>query len=191
MNDMELKIIEAAIACIEQYGLNDTTVRKIAAEAGVNIAAVNYYFGSKDDLFARVMEITRQNAFDWEHFESSEDYPPKERLSAILEHLTVGAQMYPQISRMHFYGWTGGDKADPESLKQLNLFLERVYTDLTAKGAKLTGTTLRFAILQAVSASVFSIGLLQEMCSQYAKQDLGDPDVLKQYIHSLVDGVLG
>lgn len=191
MNDMEHKIIEAAIACIEEYGINDTTVRKIAAKAGVNIAAINYYFGSKDDLFARVMEITLQNAFDWEHFESSDNSTPKERLTRILEHLTAGAQNYPQITRTHFYGWIGSNKTDPEILKHLQVFLERLYQDLTIRGAALKEKELRFAILQAFSASIFGIGLLREMCSQFVQQDLSDPTVLKQYISSLVESVLG
>ena len=58
--EMELKIIEAAIACIEKYGYGETTVRKIAAQADVNVAAVNYYFGSKDELINRALEISLQ-----------------------------------------------------------------------------------------------------------------------------------
>lgn len=42
------KILQAAMDIIAAEGLEKTTVRKIAARAGVNIAAVNYHFGGKD-----------------------------------------------------------------------------------------------------------------------------------------------
>jgi len=37
-----------------EHGFDDTSVRKIAAEANCNLAAVNYYFGSKDNLYVEV-----------------------------------------------------------------------------------------------------------------------------------------
>ncbi|WHP29992.1 transcriptional regulator CecR [Trabulsiella odontotermitis] len=44
------QLIAAAIAQFGEYGLNATT-RDIAAQAGHNIAAITYYFGSKEDLY--------------------------------------------------------------------------------------------------------------------------------------------
>ena len=63
---IEIKIIEAAIDCIEQFGLKGATNRRIAEKAGVNLAAINYYFRSKENLIERVMETTLHNAFDWD-----------------------------------------------------------------------------------------------------------------------------
>lgn len=44
------QLIAAAIAQFGEYGLNATT-REIASLAGHNIAAITYYFGSKEDLY--------------------------------------------------------------------------------------------------------------------------------------------
>ena len=44
------QLIAAAIAQFGEYGLHATT-RDIAAQAGQNIAAIPYYFGSKEDLY--------------------------------------------------------------------------------------------------------------------------------------------
>jgi len=43
-------LIRAALAQFGEYGVNATT-RDIAAQAGQNIAAIPYYFGSKEDLY--------------------------------------------------------------------------------------------------------------------------------------------
>ncbi|WP_058913889.1 transcriptional regulator CecR [Entomohabitans teleogrylli] len=44
------QLIRAALAQFGEYGLHATT-RDIAAEAGQNIAAITYYFGSKEELY--------------------------------------------------------------------------------------------------------------------------------------------
>ena len=40
-------ILQATLSLLETQGLQKVTVRKIAAHAGVNVAAVNYHFGTK------------------------------------------------------------------------------------------------------------------------------------------------
>lgn len=50
MTDTKIKILEAAEKLIVQYGPERATLRRITAEAGVNLAAINYHFGSKANL---------------------------------------------------------------------------------------------------------------------------------------------
>ena len=47
------QLIAAALAQFGESGLHATT-RDIAAQAGQNIAAITYYFGSKEDLYQLV-----------------------------------------------------------------------------------------------------------------------------------------
>ncbi|MDB5221757.1 MAG: TetR/AcrR family transcriptional regulator, partial [Chitinophagaceae bacterium] len=49
-NDKHIQIIETAEALFAKKGYEATTVRDIAIEAGVNIAMISYYFGSKEKL---------------------------------------------------------------------------------------------------------------------------------------------
>ncbi|EHN8921798.1 transcriptional regulator CecR [Enterobacter asburiae] len=49
------QLIAAALAQFGEYGLHATT-RDIAALAGQNIAAITYYFGSKEDLYLACAE---------------------------------------------------------------------------------------------------------------------------------------
>jgi AcrR family transcriptional regulator len=44
------KILQAAASLFAEQGFNDTTMRQITARAEVNLAAVNYHFGSKERL---------------------------------------------------------------------------------------------------------------------------------------------
>lgn len=49
-------IIKSAIELFSVKGFEGTSVREIAAEAGVNVAMINYYFGSKEKLFESAVE---------------------------------------------------------------------------------------------------------------------------------------
>lgn len=185
--DMELKIIEAAIACIEKYGFQDVTVRKIAQEAGANVAAINYYFRTKEQLMERVLEITLKNAFDWSHFASTDDSTPRQRLVFILNHLVEGMQMYPEITRAHFVSPLIEKKRDSQAYVKFNDFLEKLHEDLSSRGAEADPWLLRVAIIQIVSASILGIGLFHEMFSVFAGRDLREPEIRRAYIERLVD----
>ena len=49
------KILDAAEALFMEHGFEATSLRQITATAGVNLAAVNYHFGSKEELFQAVL----------------------------------------------------------------------------------------------------------------------------------------
>ena len=54
--DKKQTIIEAAMELFADKGFEGTSIRELAAKAGVNIAMVNYYFGSKEKLFEAMVE---------------------------------------------------------------------------------------------------------------------------------------
>jgi AcrR family transcriptional regulator len=49
------RILDAAEALFMEHGFEATSVRVITAAAGVNLAASNYHFGSKEELFQAVL----------------------------------------------------------------------------------------------------------------------------------------
>jgi AcrR family transcriptional regulator len=49
------RILDAAEALFMEHGFEATSLRLITAQAGVNLAAVNYHFGSKEELFQAVL----------------------------------------------------------------------------------------------------------------------------------------
>jgi len=55
MIDTRDRLLRAARRCIASKGLAGTTSRDITATAGVNLAAITYHFGSKEDLVAEAM----------------------------------------------------------------------------------------------------------------------------------------
>ncbi|MEW5774824.1 MAG: CerR family C-terminal domain-containing protein [Thermodesulfobacteriota bacterium] len=80
------KIFRAAVSVFAAKGFAAATVREICSRAGANVAAVNYHFGSKEKLYAEVLDFV---------FAGSEALPraaaatpavgsPEERLAAFV-----------------------------------------------------------------------------------------------------------
>ena len=51
----KLSLILAAGELFAEYGVEGTSIRTIAEKAGVNIAGVNYHFGSKENLYTETL----------------------------------------------------------------------------------------------------------------------------------------
>ncbi len=49
------RILDTAESLFMEHGFEATSLRSITAAAGVNLAAVNYHFGSKEELFQAVL----------------------------------------------------------------------------------------------------------------------------------------
>lgn len=59
--DTSDRIIAAAGAVFAERGFRGTTIRQITARAGVNVAAVNYHFKNKEELYVRVLRETKKH----------------------------------------------------------------------------------------------------------------------------------
>ena len=56
-NEKQVQIIETAERLFADRGFDGTSVRDIAEEAGINIAMISYYFGSKEKLMEAIFEL--------------------------------------------------------------------------------------------------------------------------------------
>ena len=56
LNDTRTRILDVAEELFGERGLDRVSIRDITRNAGVNLAAINYHFGSKEDLIAAVFE---------------------------------------------------------------------------------------------------------------------------------------
>ena len=52
------RMLDAAVGLFAERGLGSTSVREVAGAAGVSLAMVHHYFGSKDDLYDACIDAT-------------------------------------------------------------------------------------------------------------------------------------
>ena len=81
------KLLDGALACLRERGYGNTSSRDIARAAGVNIASINYHFGSKDalldDALGRCFSTWNQRV--QEAFDHSRAAGPAGQILAVLE----------------------------------------------------------------------------------------------------------
>ncbi len=64
ISDTRIRILEAAASIFAEHGFAATTIRHICSKAQVNLAAVNYHFGSKEGLYRETIRYARERAYE-------------------------------------------------------------------------------------------------------------------------------
>jgi len=102
------KILDAAEHLFGEQGYSETSLRHIIADAGVNLAAIHYHFGSKEDL---LLQLVRRRAEPINHarletlgrFEAeagSQPVPVERILEAFLAPAATEAVRHPELVRL-------------------------------------------------------------------------------------------
>lgn len=73
------RLLDGAERSIFRHGYKGSSIRRIAQEAGTNIASINYHFGSKKELFAAIIQrrlsvVTQQRCESLRHIEGRDGY---------------------------------------------------------------------------------------------------------------------
>ncbi|THF62915.1 TetR/AcrR family transcriptional regulator [Pseudothauera nasutitermitis] len=116
------RILDAAEGLFVEHGFEATSMRMITSQAGVNLAAVNYHFGSKDAL---IQEVFRRRLTDLN----------RQRLAMLerLESEAGGAPLKPSRIVEAFFGTALAMAADTEHGGHTFMrLLGRTYTEPNA-----------------------------------------------------------
>jgi len=84
VSDKRERLVESATKLFHQAGLKDTSIADIAEDSGVPLGNVYYYFKTKEDLVAAVIE-QRTEALKEEARKWDEIPDPKQRLLSLLD----------------------------------------------------------------------------------------------------------
>lgn len=91
------KIMQVAMDIITAEGFQGITTRKIAARAGVNVAAVNYHFGSKDALIGEALRYLSVQLRDTFKVLQQEEGEPETLVLEFINSYTQVICKYPDI----------------------------------------------------------------------------------------------
>lgn len=93
------QILNVTLELLKTEDFEEITVRKIAKRANVNVALINYYFGSKDKLLNSAVQILVTSFKEAFSILDTEGMDPREKLKTFLmKYLTISRQ-YPFIVR--------------------------------------------------------------------------------------------
>ena len=140
-NTREL-IVRCARARFNAHGYNGTTMRQVAADAGVDVALVHYFFGTKDGLFSAAMALS---------------VSPADAVAEVLAEGTdeLGARLLRTVLRI----WDDPESGDPllalvrsaatheEAAVLLRQFIEREALGRLARAVELPEPELRTSLV--------------------------------------------
>jgi len=92
-------ILNTTIELIKTEGLEKVTLRKIAALADVNLALINYYFGSKDKLINEALKLLLASFQEAFLLLDNHSVPPIKRLKNFMMEYVTSLTKYPELLR--------------------------------------------------------------------------------------------
>lgn len=156
----ENEIMESAKKIFIKKGFKGATMRDIAKEADINLAMLNYYFRSKDNLFDKIFEKSFDLIFAKIFIILSEEKPLLERLERVIEtHLNVIMEN-PSIPSFIFSEIALNPERISEKLKnqdKVQYFISKIQSEIQIESK--TGIIKEFRIeefiLNLISLNVF------------------------------------
>ncbi len=86
LNERQSDILGAAEVLFATKGFVGTSVRDIAAKAGVNVAMISYYFGSKEKLLQTLLlNRTKQSRAILSNLKQDANMDPREKIKRIID----------------------------------------------------------------------------------------------------------
>jgi AcrR family transcriptional regulator len=186
----EERIIQATIDCIEQYGIEHTTIRKIAEQSGMNSAAISYYFRSKDILIEKALEATLHYAFRWSDFEATEAMDLESQLIDIFSYLTVRAQEFPKLTRAHFHDVFQMKPSQTPIETHLNRFMDKLYEEAIRKQPQADAVKLKRALILIISSTMLYSSMFRPVFESFEPNTGAKTDDLKDYVRQVVVSAL-
>lgn len=149
-------ILEAVVTCIEKYGVDKVTTRRIATEAGTNIASINYHFRSKDELLAEALSMTITHMMEDVVAAIDDTARPFDAVLAdVIFYLLDGSRQFPGISRAHLYQAVIQGNHESVSAKAIVKVFERLVQRAVREFPDRNPRALRLLLSQMMASIMF------------------------------------
>jgi AcrR family transcriptional regulator len=179
------RILVAAVSIVEKEGLGAVTMRRIARDAGVNTAAVNYHFGSRARLVESVLDASMGHAVDdWAMVMNMEWLGPAARLHCLLHLLLEGISRYPGMVRTHLFDPDVSDLATAAFSREFSSFLDMAAERLEGHVDQAKGN-LRLSLAQMITSTI-TIALIPDLFRASTGEHLPEPEARELHVTNLI-----
>lgn len=186
------KIIKAVLEQIASEDIDTLSVRQIADQAGVNIAAINYHFRTKENLiYEAVLTSGKDGLEQIMKMLKDKDVAPEKRLKIYLEQHAQVLITYPKPSMIAIQATIINKKSCDE--QRPDTLTEKLYGALFDVFAEITGKDekeqFQYLVVMLNSASLLPF-LSQDYWKSYCNFDFSNEQENKSYIDLLFSMIL-
>ena len=179
------RILEAAGETFAECGFRSATVRKICERAGVNVSAIKYHFGGKEELYSEVLNY-------WHEF-AIQKYPPllgvdensspEERLGAFIRSLLF--RLLDKGKPAWFGKLMAKEMGEPtrafdnmvkEAMRPLNELLASIVKNMV--GTTLSEERILLCCTSIIGQCVYYYN--SRYITQLFRQDMSSPEVIER-----------
>lgn len=185
----EEHILMSTISAIEKHGLAKLTTRLIAEEAGVNNAALHYYYRTKEHLIEAALNQTANHMLQDIQQILFNQNTIEIRLREMLTYLIEGVRQYPNIIRAHFIGPVLYAKREKELSNLYKTWVQLTMEALTSHVENKSQLRLKFELNMIFSAILMS-GLFIKLSSDYSWMNLDDDSECESFINQSLEMLL-
>lgn len=178
------KIILAAIHCLEKEGIHSVTTRTIAKEADVNVAAINYYFGTKDKLMDEALRHAMNNALGDSGEIMAGNEEPYVKLYTILNLFLTGMTRYPGLMKALFYDPFVQESYTGPFAHRFSIILNELHQRLELLVDEDNRATLKLSIAQMCASIIFT-GLFPKFFEGFCELDISVPEKQWEFMEHL------
>ncbi len=199
------RILDTAENLFARKGFSETSLRAITSKADVNLAAVNYHFGSKEALIQAVFErfLTPFCEALAQHLDELEEQGGEitlERLLSVVSVLAMGSHGTRPERATLFFRLSG--LAYTQAQEHLRSYLREQYGGLFQRFLDLLGRAapevppmeMFWRVHFALGATIFTLsgmGSLQAICAREFGEELTAADVNERLLAFTVGGLRG
>jgi AcrR family transcriptional regulator len=181
------RIVYATINCIEKQGIDHLTIRSIAREAGVNSAAINYYFRSKDLLVEEAVKLSLYHGFsDWEKYLNDPGLSPAERFRGFLSDFFEGGMRYPGMTKAYLFDSMMREKYEGLFIPRFNALLDNFAKGLNESNPGVSEDRIRYSVVQVISAITFAI-LIPDFFKDFLGTGFSDENIRRAFIDRIIE----
>ncbi len=185
------KILDATLNIISTEGFQNVTIRKIAQAANVNVAAVNYHFGSKNNTINKALEYLMLQAKEIFQYLLNDNEDPKVSLKIFVDQYSKNLAKYPdQINNLIY-----------QSIYEKNPTRNTFQEYLKTEGIRLIKNSIQkvcpndsdmiltLKTMQLLSCLSFPV-LLGKRSVEIFGTNLSEPHLRTKYIEMLLENIL-
>lgn len=184
------RIILAAIEIINTDGSSAVTTRRVAKTAGVNSAALNYYFGSKENLIKQALSTALSNLYsDWELILGFADLDASEKVFLLIDYMMEGIHRYPGLTRSFISEPVENASAKEQFINKLDTLLETLALELSGESAVPVKST-KLSLGQALQSAMLS-SMIPEFFTILTGGEIDSRSIRNKFILTLVNSIPG